>query len=197
MRESKPASAAILSIVQQRAAVLLQEARVAAESIRQEAFDTGYLAGLEEGRRAAEEEVLLRYQAALEAVQQAQLLQEQQVRQWFVEMEPTFVDAVMDAAARVIKKQVESERGVAVLQARAALDSLGNAAWIRLRANPIDLPALEEARRSLHIRTDEFHIVADDDLEPGGVVAEGPGARIDATVEAQVENLRDALQRAS
>jgi len=191
-----PASAAILAIAQARAAALLQGARDGAEALRQEAFESGYQAGVEEGRRAAEEQVLQRYQQALEQVQAAGLVQEQTVRGWFLESEPEIVSIVLEVAATVMKKQVEVDREVAVAQVRNALAALGHTAWTRVRVNPIDLGRVEVEYPSRQAVTGEvFTVLGDESITPGGCIAHGPGATVDATLEAQLEGLREVLQQ--
>ncbi|MBM3464625.1 MAG: hypothetical protein FJX76_21215 [Armatimonadetes bacterium] len=199
MKREVPASAAILTIVQQRAVAVMQEARDAADAIRKAAYDEGFRSGQEEGRRAAEQMVVERYRTALDEVQREQLVQEAAVRQWFIDSEPRMVEMVMEIAATVIKQQAEIDREMAVRQLRAALDALGTAAWARVRANPIDLPAISEADRAkaYSSKIPDFQVVGDESISPGGIFVEAPGARIDATIEMQLEQVRQGLQRAS
>lgn len=194
-----PASAAILAIAQARAAAIKQEAIEQAERLKEEARKAGYEAGLEEGRRIAHEQVSRQYQDSLDLVQKQQLMQQAQLQKWFQEMEPELHRVVMEIATTVIKRQVEVEPEVIVSQVRAALDALSNAAWVRVRVNPMHLPRIAEANLQAEygVRAESIEYVGDASLTPGGCVAEAPGARIDATIESQIERVAQTITRAS
>lgn len=192
-----PASAAILAIAQARAAAIKQEAAEQAEMLKEEARKAGYEAGLEEGRRIAHEQVSRQYQDSLDLVQKQQLMQQAQLQKWFQEMEPELHRVVLEIATTVIKRQVEVEPDAIVSQVRAALDALSNAAWVRVRVNPMHLPCLTDANLQAEygVRAESIAYVGDESLTPGGCVAEAPGARIDATIESQLERVAHTISR--
>lgn len=196
-RREIPASAAILTIVRQKAETLLQEAQAQAETLRQEAWKAGHAEGLEEGRRVAHEQVTRQYQDALDKVQQQQLMQQSQLTAWFHEMEPEIHRLVMEIAGTVLKRQIDTEPALIVSQVRSALDSLSSAAWVRVRVNPVHLPHLASANlESVYaLRTERIEYVGDDAITAGGCLLEAPGTRIDATIETQLERLTDAIAR--
>lgn len=194
-----PASAAILAIAQARAAAVKQEALEQAEILKEEARKAGYEAGLEEGRRIAHEQVSRQYQESLDMVQKQQLMQQGQLQKWFEEMEPELHRVVMEIATTVVKRQVEVEPDVIVSQVRAALDALSNAAWVRVRVNPLHLPRLTAANLDSEyaVRAERLEYVGDESISPGGCVVEAPGARIDATIESQLERVTQTITRVS
>lgn len=194
-----PASAAILAIAQHRAAMVKQEALEEAEVIKEEARKAGYEAGLEEGKRVAHEQVARQYQDSLDMVQRQQLMQQSQLHQWFQEMEPEMHRIVLEIAATVLKRQVETDPDVIVSQVRAALDALCNAAWVRVRVNPLHLPRLTGANLESEyaVRAERLEYVGDDSITPGGCLVEAPGARIDATIESQIERVSNTITRAA
>lgn len=198
-RKEIPASAAILALVQQKANALREEAQAQAEGLRQEAYKSGYEAGLEEGRRVAQDLVSKQYQDALALVQQQQVMQQEQLQAWFREMEPEMHRVMLEIAATVIKRQVEVEPDIIVTQVRAALDTLSNAAWVRVKVNPVHLPALEQAQleAAYAVRAERIEYAGDERVTPGGCLVEAPGARVDATVEGQLERVSEAISRVS
>ena len=193
-----PASAAILGLAQQRATSMLQEAREQVDLIHREARDAGYRDGYSEGYARAEEVVKARYQEALEEVQRSRLMQEAEIASWFAQAAPHFTAMVVDAVSRLVKRRCEEEHEVAAKVVGEALDALGQAAWSRVRVNPADLPAVQQALavRAAGRVLEEITVVPDETLLPGGVVVEAPGARVDASLEARLELFAESVQQA-
>jgi flagellar assembly protein FliH len=196
---STPASAAIMGLAQQRANELVLEAKDSAEQIRAEARTIGYQDGYSEGYAVAEARVHQRYEQMLLEVQQSALKQEEEVARWFEAAGPHFTGVVLDALARLVKKQVDDDRDLAGRLVGEALDALSQTLWMKIRVHPRDLEGVERAVAG-HARTrvlDEVSVVADESIHPGGLIVDAPGTRIDASLETRMGLISSSLEKLS
>lgn len=203
---------AMLARARQQAAELLR--RAAEESrakvsealalARREGFEKGRQEGLAAGR-AESLETTTREVRELLAAETAPLrsMLEAIVTQWKERHRALFLDARQDVLAiaiaiarRVMPRLAELDAGAAVDAVAAALEMIGKAHHLVIRAHPHDLDALkrhlaEAGDRLLAARTVRW--MADETISRGGVCLESDGSAIDARLATQLDRIADEL----
>ncbi len=95
----------------------------------------------------------------------------------------------------VIRNEVSIDPDAVLGIARAALAEMSAAAVVSLRVHPDDAEVLRSSLPALGLpATTEVVVVADPTISPGGCLVESGAARVDATIEAQVERLGELLR---
>jgi flagellar biosynthesis/type III secretory pathway protein FliH len=103
------------------------------------------------------------------------------------EAEPEVIRLVLAIAKRVIRREIAADQRIVVDTVRESLRRLGGRAVARVRANPAEMPALNEAWNELTSVAREIEFIADEGVSPGGCIVESRQGEIDAQVETQVE----------
>jgi flagellar assembly protein FliH len=183
---------AFLAVAQRQGAALIETAKEQAERIAGEARSRGYEEGYSEGRALAEREISALLAFAESAVREVadtrtQLLQDS---------ERALVELALQIAGKVLqtKLEIEPERVVDVL--RGALRK----AYVRDRltvvCNPDDLALIEGATADLQAAVGTLgtlELVGDRRITRGGVIVRTDAGDVDATLESQLERLRETL----
>ncbi len=104
------------------------------------------------------------------------------------EAEKQLVSLAVAIARRVLRRELTADPGAILGIVKAALEQVDAREVLRIRVHPDDVPLLE---RSLDSRRfpDKLEIVADRDLERGGVVVETERGSLDASVETQLAEI--------
>jgi flagellar assembly protein FliH len=160
--------------------------RVAA--IEREARDRGFAAGEREGREAA------RVRADALAARMAQTIDAiAALRTGLLRRsEQDVVRLAIAIAERIIHREVQLDREVILVAARAAIARLGAAAVVTVHVNPDDLAAMAP-RLEIQGANGPIRLEADAAVPPGGCVVASTLGDVDATIEAQIQELRAAL----
>lgn len=101
-------------------------------------------------------------------------------------------------ACKVVRDCAEEKRDLVLAQAREALARVRESRSVEIRVNPRDLPVLETAREALAEMFEgpvTIKLEAEASISPGGCLVETPTRLIDATIEAQLIQLGEALKR--
>jgi len=159
------------------------------EAIRQEAYNEGFATGEREGFhstqlkvRQAAEEALAAKLAGLEQLM-AHLLEP--IAEQDTQIEKTLVHLVAHMARQVIGRELRSDSSQITHVLREALKLLPMGADnIRIHLNPQDFE-LAKALRERH--EENWKLLEDDALLPGGCRIETAHSRIDATMETRIE----------
>jgi type III secretion protein L len=109
-------------------------------------------------------------------------------------MRPALAEMVLDAVTRLAKG---IDREALMRQALELLQgSLREVSWARLRVHPQMLQAAEAALSDFSRRTGLgplARVVADETLAPDGCLLESDLGRVDASLDTQIQAIRDAL----
>lgn len=163
-----------------------QQARLAA--LEREAFATGYAqgerAGLEAGNTRAE--AMLRRLA--QTLDELRGLRATMIRQ----TERQMVDLALAVARRILRREASVDQDLIVAMARVALERLGESGSTTIRLNPEDY-AQTVQRQADHWAGAKVTVVADPAVSRGGCMVESDFGFIDAGVEAQFEQIAQAL----
>ncbi len=161
-----------------------------------EGFEAGRLAGSQEGRKAALDEM----KAALREVE----------TQWSAalgEFESARVEMLADArrdvltlaleiAQRVVKRRIETDPSIAAAQVESVLQKLSRPTRLVVLVNPADEQRVREALPALTQRLVagvHTELKSDAAIGRGSCVVRSAGGEVDATIATQLERIAEAL----
>ncbi|NNU82580.1 flagellar assembly protein FliH [Geobacillus sp. BMUD] len=164
------------------------------ERLMQEARDRGY----EDGYAAGREEALGEHRTWIE---QARRLAERANTEFYARIESTaeaMLDVALKAAERIIGAALEGDRNAFLSLVHQALQEVRRQTEVAVYVHPHCYEIVAEQKELLKSvfphRVDLF-IYPDDALPEYGCVVETPFGRIEASVDVQLERLREALYR--
>ena len=162
-----------------------QQARLAA--LEREAFAKGYEQGERAGLQAGSARAEAMLQRLAQTLEELAGLRREMIRQ----TERQMVQLALAVAKRIVRREVALDGNLTLSMARLALDRLGDSTAVTVRLHPEDLAAIADGGD----RWDRPHltVVADRDIGRGGCVVESDFGSIDASVEAQFQELARAL----
>jgi flagellar assembly protein FliH len=115
------------------------------------------------------------------------------------ELLPEIIDLSLEIAKKIIQCNIEKDRGIIVSSVRTALAKLGGREdKIFIRVNPADYDIMLS---NLDVLKEEFRL-RDVTIEPvesvtaGGCFIETPSGDVDARIEEQLKEIRDAIATA-
>ena len=157
-------------------------------TLEREAFAKGFAQGERAGAEAASKRgdaMLRRLTQTLEEVTQ---LRTQMIR----DTEHQMVRLALAVANRIIQREISLEPDLLIAIARVAMDRLGESARVTVRLNPDDY-ASTAAAREREWGGSQVQVVADSRLPRGGCRIESDLGNVDASVDAQLHELAQAL----
>jgi flagellar assembly protein FliH len=181
-----------LERAREQGAAMVSVAREQAESIAQGAREQGFEVGYSEGIARAEAAVLERLAMAEELVNQVREAREQAL----ASCERDLVELAFQIAEKVIRQRVAADPDATVGVLEHALRKAFVRDGLTVLCNPADLERLSGASERLQTRVGSLtglSLIGDRRVSPGGVVVRTDAGDIDATIESQLERLRDLL----
>lgn len=173
------------------------EPAVDVEAEREEAYakgrEEGYARGKKEGRGEVENELHTAGQALAEGVEQVSRLRESLL----IRSKEDMVRLVMAVARQVINTEVEKNADIITETVKRAIESAVEAEQYYIRVNSADLETVRQneplflaAMKGLK----NIEFIADEAISPGGCRAESRSGDVDATIESQMEKIREHLR---
>jgi flagellar assembly protein FliH len=162
------------------------QARLAA--LERDAFAKGY----EQGERAGAEAGAKRAEAMLRRLSQTLDELAELRRAMIRQTERQMVQLAMAIAKRVVRHEVAVDRDLTLTMARVALDRLGDATSVTIHLHPDDFEATAAGHGTLH-GASRVTVVADPGVSRGGCRVESDFGYVDASVDAQFQELARAL----
>ncbi|AMV10452.1 flagellar assembly protein FliH [Geobacillus sp. G4] len=164
------------------------------ERLMQEARARGY----EDGYAAGREEALSEHRALIE---QARRLAERANTEFYARIESTaeaMLEVALKAAERIIGAALEGDRNAFLPLVHQALQEVRRQTEVAVYVHPHGYEIVAEQKellKSLFPHRVDLFIYPDDALPEYGCVVETPFGRIEASVDVQLERLREALYR--
>jgi flagellar assembly protein FliH len=183
---------AFLEMAQRQGAELVSVARAQADGIAEGARREGFEAGYAEGKAAAEQEardLLLFAENAVREVVEART-------RTLAESEEALVRLAVDVAEKIVKTDIElhPERVLKVLE--GALRKAFVRDRLTVVCNPADLALIEEGQNELAAQVgtlQHLELIGDRRVKRGGVMIRTDAGDVDATLDSQLERLREAM----
>lgn len=191
--ETSVMSMEVLNEARAQADEIIAEANRAAENIRNQAYDTGFAQGIEEGKRQGA--VLLEEKRAALAQdynRRLKLLEEQEK-----ELEPHFASIIAGLVEKLTGVICENKKDVIVHLIEKALKNLKKTNKIVLRVSKEDITMVSSKRSEIakYIREGtEFEIVEDAGLMLNQCIIETDNRIIDCSLDTQLDNLREHIK---
>jgi flagellar assembly protein FliH len=183
---------AFLQAAQQQGAQLVMAAREQAEEIAQSARAEGYARGYDEGREAAARETadLLAF-----AEQTVRELVDTRTR-ILNDAESDLVELALAVAQKVMQATIDAdpERVLGVL--RGALRKAYVRDHVQVVCNPDDLAMIDASASQLEAQVGtirNLELIGDRRVARGGVIVRTGGGDVDATLNSQLDRIREAL----
>jgi flagellar assembly protein FliH len=181
-----------LERAREQGAAIVSVAREQAESIAQGAREQGFEVGYNEGIARAEAAVLERLAMAEQLVEQVREAREQAL----ASCERDLVELAFQIAEKVVRQRVAADPDATVGVLEHALRKAFVRDGLTVLCNPADLERLSGASERLQTRVGSLtglSLIGDRRISQGGVVVRTDAGDIDATIESQLERLRDLL----
>jgi flagellar biosynthesis/type III secretory pathway protein FliH len=182
-----PGSDESVSEARARAAEIVATAEASAGEIREQALEdarrarrAAFAAGHADGMASAA--------AALARVAEVEAAR-------LAELDAAVVEVALEIARRVVGREIATRPADVLDMARRALRAAAGAGDVVVRVAPTDVGTVREALPALQAACDRgaLSIAEDPGLDPGEVVVETGGGRVDARVAAQLEAFRRVL----
>lgn len=184
-------------------AIVAEARREAAEALRgaeqrgfAEGSARGESAGFESGQARALAEARERFDRELsslrEALERTVAEFEASKRELLVSARHDVLEFAIALGGRVVKRVAATDRGVAAANLEEALRLVSERTDVTVRVNPIDAESLRRFAETLVVRiTPSRHVavVEDAEIAPGGCVLTTPSSRVDARIEAQLNEI--------
>lgn len=194
---------ALLLEAKRQAEEILFQARAEAEDIREEATQSGYARGLEEGRKAGREEALGKMEAALEEQKRSageELSKmigsiEQAKNKCIREYLDQLRNCAFAVAEKVIHTSLEASGDIIKRMIVFETEKLRKTAWLKIYLEKMDYDMMMEADADLVTEltrvSDNIKFIVMEKEQRGSCIIETPEEILDIGVETQMENIRD------
>ena len=164
------------------------------EKSEAEGFDKGFAAGIEQGIRAGQKEISERLSRLESVISELEHVKERKIQ----EILPEIVDLSLEIARKIVHRKIEQDREIIVTVVREAVKKIGREEKMLIRVNPADydtmISNLEVLREESRLK--DITIEPSESVSPGGCYIETPTAEVDARIEEQIRELRDAITSA-
>lgn len=157
-------------------------------TLEREAFANGYAAGERAGVEAGNKRAEAMLRRLAQTLDELRALRETMIRQ----TEQQMVSLSLAIARRILRREVAVDHDLLVAMARVALERVGESGTATIRLNPEDYGATVQ-RHGDHWAGSRVKVVADPSVSRGGCAVESEFGFVDASVEAQFDQVAQAL----
>jgi flagellar assembly protein FliH len=181
-----------LERAREQGAQLIAVAREQAEAIAQSAREQGFEAGYSEGIARAESAVVERLAMAEQLVAKTREAREEAL----AATERDLVELAFEIAEKIVRQRVVADPQTTVGVLEHALRKAFVRDGLTVLCNPDDLERLSGASEHLQTRVGSLKglsLIGDRRISQGGVIVRTDAGDIDATIESQLERLKDML----
>ena len=189
-----------LNDFQRQGEQLLADARIEAERIRQEAYQSGYDAGHRQAEQEASQRIetaaIERSKSGLDMVQSAVDELHDQHQQWMQAYAESLNTVALAAAERIVRRELSVDPQMIVRWVQQAVTSARAACQLTVAVNPETLALLGSSldeMLSSHELPEKTFVVPDLSVGPTEVVVRQTGGEIQAGLNAQLERLEEML----
>lgn len=187
---------AYLQQVRAEAAKIVRQAEQEAAKIRQQSEQAGKKAAESAIERILDEKVAQQMKSLTPALAVAIKQVEDSRQDWLRHWESSATRLACEIAARIIRREIESEPEIALEWVRDALQLAAGSAEITVRLSPTDHETLgPQVRQLVEVfqSTATAQIVSDPSISPSGCRVETEFGSVDNQLETQLERLQEEL----
>jgi flagellar assembly protein FliH len=157
-------------------------------ALERDAFAKGFAQGERAGAEAAAKRGDAMLRRLTQTLQEVTELRSEMIRQ----TEQQLVRLALAIARRLVHREISLDPDLLIAIARVAMDRLGDMASVTVRLNPEDFAATA-ATREREWSGAQVSVVADARIQRGGCRIESDFGAVDAGVDAQLQELAQAL----
>ena len=170
----------------------LDEVRAAQQThlatLEREAFASGYAAGERAGLEAGTKRAEAMLRRLAQTLDELKALRGTLIRQ----TEQQMVQLALAIARKILRREATIDQDLIVAMARVALERVGESGIATIRLNPEDHASTVQ-RHGDHWAGSRVKVVADPSVSRGGCMVESEFGFVDASVDAQFEQVAQAL----
>ena len=159
-----------------------------------EGFEKGHAEGLASGIKEGQKEIRERLERLESVIRELDGVKERKIE----EVLPEIVDLSLDIARKIIHRKIEQDREIIVSVVREAIHRLGREEKMLIRVNPADydtmISNIDLLREETRLR--DVTVEPSASISPGGCTIETPSGEVDARIEEQIKEIRDAITTA-
>ena len=122
-----------------------------------------------------------------------------QRRELLSDLQPYVVRIAVEIARRIVHRELSTDPGMVTRIAQSALEQIGAAGNVRVRAHPLDVQVLQRSIMEIVSAPDEaaaIEFVPDGSIERGGCVVDSDKGIVDARLHTQFEEMQTSLLEA-
>ncbi len=194
--EAQSEAQRLLEEARDTATKLVEQARADTDAIRQQAYDEGYRAGLEQGRADGLVEGHRQFDEQIEEARQIAATIKQSHQEWLASMPNALTELVMAALKHLLLRELELAPANLEQHVMHLLQHVSDAAELEIHVHPEDFQAAKEAHgtwQSSRYGSFVLNIVPDTGIHRGGAEVRSVTGRVDGTIETQLSRLKDVL----
>jgi flagellar assembly protein FliH len=157
-------------------------------ALEREAFANGYAAGERAGLEAGTKRAEAMLRRLAQTLDELKSLRGTMVRQ----TEQQMVQLALAIAKKVLRREAAVDQDLLIAMARVALERVGESGAATIRLNPEDYSQTVQ-RHGDHWAGSRVKVVADPGVSRGGCLVESEFGFVDASVEAQFDQVAEAM----
>lgn len=166
----------------------------------QEEIQNAYNQGFNDGQQtttAAFQAQIQQHQKWLRNIDSVILELRQQYSQIIAELENQIIDLAIEIAKHILQTEALNNSEIVIQQARKAIKELDDDVIFSIKLNPENINILRKAKSEIINDTalaSKVKLIPDNSIEPGGCILETSAGTIYATLESQLEKVRNSLK---
>jgi len=187
---------AIIGEAKLKSSNILAAAKEDAEKLKKDAYDASYQKGYEEGKIKGREEGLRSVEALREEAKALLNEAHRASREYIENQKEEIIDLALCIAEKIIGYEADMKDSVILNIAARAIEEAVVRGNLIIRVNPEDYAILDCQRDELAKAAGEdtvINIIRDSGIKRGGCRIESEESFVDATVDAQLEKIKEAL----
>ena len=162
------------------------------EIIKKEMYDKAFSEGVREGRNQEKKKLSIAIESVAKLIKDLKILKDE----FFENSEKEIIDLIFLIAKKVIHREVDTSREVIVSVLRDTIKNVRDKEGVKIRLNPKDYHYIMEASPDFLGKFCDIKntlIEEDEEIKQGGAVIETHSAEIDATLDQQLNRIKETL----
>jgi len=171
---------------------ILEDARLEAERIAQEAYEEGF----RKGRAAGEQDFQTEVGTSAEALRATSDAIRDAHASFLESLEPQVLSLVQAIVQRVLYRDMRADPELVLRTVRHALENLTDRAKLVVRLNPVDLDVVRNHKLTFLEEFDgvrQMELLGDETIAAGGCVVESELMQVDAQLDERLERIFEAM----
>ncbi|GAB4337334.1 MAG: hypothetical protein Kow0037_19960 [Calditrichia bacterium] len=164
----------------------------------QQQLQTAFHKGVEEGRQAAQQEVMEQIQPVLQQWNNIMANFEQERLNYYAESEKLLLNFILQMAEKIFPEIPGLVANQIEKSVSEVISVLKNEQNIELIINPADQALLEKLRKQIELglpNLENLSIKTDNKITPGGCMVQTDAGKIDARIETQIQKVISELRK--